>query len=323
MPLRVIFMGTPEFSVPVLRAIAEAGHEIAAVYTQPPRAAGRRGLELTPSPVQREAERLDIAVRTPISLKGEVEQAAFAALRADVAVVVAYGLLLPKAILEAPRLGCINGHASLLPRWRGAAPIQRAIMAGDTETGMMVMRMEEGLDTGPVALVEKCVINPDMTAGDLHDRLMHIAATLMVEALSRIQTETLAFTLQAVDGVTYARKIDKSETRVDWTRPAVEVHNHLRGLSPFPGAWSEIEIGGRTERLKLLRSTLVDGQSLTEDWSPSEGMGESGGILDDRLTVACGTGAVRLVEVQRAGGRPAAAQEFLRGAKIEKGMKFS
>ncbi|WP_192257012.1 methionyl-tRNA formyltransferase [Mesorhizobium caraganae] len=323
MPLRVIFMGTPEFSVPVLRAIAEAGHELAAVYTQPPRAAGRRGLELTPSPVQREAERLDIAVRTPISLKGEVEQAAFAALRADVAVVVAYGLLLPKAILEAPRLACLNGHASLLPRWRGAAPIQRAIMAGDTETGMMVMHMEEGLDTGPVALVEKCTIGPDMTAGDLHDRLMHIAATLMVEALSRIEAETLAFTLQAVDGVTYARKIDKSETRVDWTRPAVEVHNHLRGLSPFPGAWSEIEIGGRTERLKLLRSTLVDGQSLTEDWSPSEDLSESGGILDDRLTVACGTGAVRLVEVQRAGGRPAAAQEFLRGAKIEKGMKFT
>jgi methionyl-tRNA formyltransferase len=317
MPLRVIFMGTPEFSVPVLRAIAEAGHEIAAVYTQPPRAAGRRGLELTPSPVQREAERLDIAVRTPISLKSETEQAAFRALQADVAVVVAYGLLLPKAILEAPRLGCINGHASLLPRWRGAAPIQRAIMAGDTETGMMVMRMEEGLDTGPVALVEKCAIGPDMTAGDLHDRLMNIGAALMVEALSRLETNTLASALQATDGVTYARKIDKSETRVDWTRPAGEVHNHIRGLSPFPGAWCEADIGGRTERLKLLRSTLSEGLSLSED------LGESGGILDDRLTVACGTGAIRLVEVQRAGGRPAAAQEFLRGAKIEKGMKFS
>lgn len=316
MPLRVIFMGTPEFSVPVLRAIAEAGHEIAAVYTQPPRAAGRRGLELTPSPVQREAERLDIAVRTPMSLKSETEQAAFRALQADIAVVVAYGLLLPKAILEAPRLGCINGHASLLPRWRGAAPIQRAIMAGDTETGMMVMHMEEGLDTGPVALVEKCAIDPDMTAGDLHDRLMSIGATLMVEALSRLETNTLASTLQATDGVTYARKIDKSETRIDWTRPAAEVHNHIRGLSPFPGAWCEADIGGRTERLKLLRSTLSEG-------TLSEGMGESGGILDDRLTVACGTGAVRLVEVQRAGGRPAAAQEFLRGAKIEKGMKFT
>ncbi|ESW73271.1 methionyl-tRNA formyltransferase [Mesorhizobium sp. C277A] len=316
MPLRVIFMGTPEFSVPVLRAIAEAGHEIAAVYTQPPRAAGRRGLELTPSPVQREAERLGIEVRTPLSLKGEGEQAAFHALRADVAVVVAYGLLLPKAILEAPRLGCLNGHASLLPRWRGAAPIQRAIMAGDVETGMMVMRMEEGLDTGPVALVEKCAIEPDMTAGDLHDRLMNIAATLMVEALSRLETNTLASTLQAADGVTYARKIDKSETRVDWTRPAAEVHNHIRGLSPFPGAWCEADIGGRTERLKLLRSTLLEG-------TLSESMGESGGILDDRLTVACGSGAVRLVEVQRAGGKPAAAKEFLRGAKIEKGMKFS
>jgi len=311
MPLRVIFMGTPEFSVPTLRAIAKAGHEIAAVYTQPPRAAGRRGLELTPSPVQREAERLGAEVRTPLSLKGEAEQQAFRALGADVAVVVAYGLLLPKAVIEAPRLGCLNGHASLLPRWRGAAPIQRAIMAGDTETGMMAMRMEEGLDTGPVAMVEECAIEPDMTAGDLHDRLMCIGAGLIVEALARLERNTLTFTNQAEVGVTYAKKVDKSETRVDWTRPAVEVHNHLRGLSPFPGAWCEVEIGGRTERLKLLRSTL------------SDGAGESGGILDDRLTVACGSGAIRLVEVQRAGGRPAAAQEFLRGAKIEKGMKLS
>ncbi|UVK39506.1 methionyl-tRNA formyltransferase [Mesorhizobium sp. AR10] len=311
MPLRVIFMGTPEFSVPTLRAIAEAEHEISAVYTQPPRAAGRRGLELTPSPVQREAERLGIETRTPISLKGEAEQQAFHALQADVAVVVAYGLLLPKPVLGATRLGCLNGHASLLPRWRGAAPIQRAIMAGDSETGMMVMRMEEGLDTGPVAMVEKCAIGPDMTAGDLHDRLMSIGAALMVEALARLETNTLTFTTQAMVGVTYAKKIDKSETRVDWTRPAAEVHNHIRGLSPFPGAWCETEIGGRTERLKLLRSTL------------SDGAGESGGILDDQLTVACGSGAVRLVEVQRAGGRPAAVQEFLRGAKLEKGMKFS
>ncbi|WP_457152965.1 methionyl-tRNA formyltransferase [Mesorhizobium sp. P5_C1] len=311
MPLRVIFMGTPKFSVPTLRAIAEAGHEVAAVYTQPPRAAGRRGLELTPSPVQREAERLGIETRTPVSLKGGAEQAAFRALRADVAVVVAYGLLLPKAVLEAPRLGCINGHASLLPRWRGAAPIQRAIMSGDSETGMMVMRMEVGLDTGPVAMVEKCAIEPDMTAGDLHDRLMSVGAALMVEALARLERNTLTFTAQAVEGVTYAKKIDKSETRLDWTRSASEVHNTIRGLSPFPGAWSEIAIGGRPERLKLLRSTL------------SQGAGESGGILDDRLTVACGAGAISLVEVQRAGGRPAAASEFLRGAKIEKGMKFS
>ncbi|GLS40494.1 methionyl-tRNA formyltransferase [Mesorhizobium tianshanense] len=311
MPLRVIFMGTPEFSVPTLRAIAEAGHEIEAVYTQPPRAAGRRGLELTPSPVQREAERLGIAARTPVSLKSAAEQQAFRALRADVAVVVAYGLLLPRAIIEAPRLGCLNGHASLLPRWRGAAPIQRAVMAGDTETGMMVMRMEEGLDTGPVAMVEKCAIGPDMTAGDLHDRLMIIGAALMVEALARLERDALTFTTQATAGVTYAKKIDKAETRVDWTRPAGEVHDHIRGLSPFPGAWCETEIGGRLERLKLLRSTL------------SDGAGEPGGILDDRLTVACGSGAIRLVEVQRAGGRPIAGQQFLRGAKLEKGMKFS
>ena len=310
MPLRVIFMGTPEFSVPTLSAIAEAGHEIAAVYTQPPRAAGRRGLELTPSPVQREAERLGLQVRTPPSLKGEAEQRAFAGLRADVAVVVAYGLLLPKPVLEAARLGCLNGHASLLPRWRGAAPIQRAIMAGDAETGMTVMRMEEGLDTGPVALVEKCAIEPDMTAGELHDRLMARGASLMVDALAQLGINCLTFAPQATEGVTYARKIDKSETRVDWTRPAGEVHNHIRGLSPVPGAWCEVEIGGRVERLKLLRSTL------------SNGVGESGGILDDRLTVACGSGTVRLVEVQRAGGRPAAAQEFLRGAKIEKGTKL-
>ncbi|WP_287201992.1 methionyl-tRNA formyltransferase [Mesorhizobium sp.] len=309
--MRVIFMGTPEFSVPTLRAIAEAGHEIEAVYTQPPRAAGRRGLELTPSPVQREAEQLGVEVRTPVSLKSEIEQQVFRALRADVAVVVAYGLLLPKPILEAPRLGCLNGHASLLPRWRGAAPIQRAIMAGDTETGMMVMRMEEGLDTGPVAMVEKCAVGPDTTAGDLHDRLMLIGAALMAEALARLERDALTFTTQATVGVTYAKKIDKAETRVDWTRPAGEVHNQIRGLSPFPGAWCETEIGGRLERLKLLRSTL------------SQGAGEPGGILDDRLTVACGSGAIRLVEVQRAGGRPIAAQEFLRGAKLEKGMKFS
>ncbi|WP_287380613.1 methionyl-tRNA formyltransferase [Mesorhizobium sp.] len=309
--MRVIFMGTPEFSVPTLRAIAEAGHEIEAVYTQPPRAAGRRGLGLMRSPVQREAEQLGVEVRTPVSLKSEVEQQVFRALRADVAVVVAYGLLLPKPILEAPLLGCLNGHGSLLPRWRGAAPIQRAVMAGDSETGMMVMRMEEGLDTGPVAMVEKCAIGPDMTAGDLHDRLMLIGAALMAEALARLERDTLTFTTQATAGVTYAKKIDKAETRMDWTRPAGEVHNHIRGLSPFPGAWCETEIGGRLERLKLLRSTL------------SQGAGEPGGILDDRLTVACGSGAIRLVEVQRAGGRPIAAQEFLHGAKLEKGMKFS
>src|SRR5690606_38710427 len=226
----------------ILRAVAQACHEIAAVYTQPPRAAGRRGLELTPSPVQREAERLGIEVRTPKSLKDEAEQEAFRALQADVAVVVAYGLLLPKAILDAPRLACLNGHASLLPRWRGAAPIQRAIMAGDTESGMMVMKMEEGLDTGPVALLEKIAISPDMTAGDLHDALMSAGATLMVEALARLEAGKLTFTDQAPEGVTYAKKIEKAETRVNWTLSAGDVDNHIRGLSPFPGAWCEADI---------------------------------------------------------------------------------
>lgn len=313
MPLRVVFMGTPDFSVATLRALAKAGHEIAAVYTQPPRAAGRRGLELTPSPVQREAERQGIAVRVPVSLKGEAEQKAFADLQADVAVVVAYGLLLPGVILQAPRLGCLNGHASLLPRWRGAAPIQRAIMAGDSETGMMVMRMEEGLDTGPVGLVEKVAIRADMTAGDLHDELMQVGAALMVEALARLEAGTLGFTDQAKEGVTYARKIDKAETRIDWTRPAGEVHNTIRGLSPFPGAWCEAPVGGRPERLKLLRSTLADGMPA----------GEPGEVLDEHLAVACGNGAVRLVEVQKAGARPVAAQEFLRGTRLEKGMVLS
>ncbi|AMS44362.1 methionyl-tRNA formyltransferase [Aminobacter aminovorans] len=311
MSLRVIFMGTPDFSVPTLRAISEAGHEVVAVYSQPPRAAGRRGLELTPSPVQREAERLGIEVRTPLSLKGEAEQAAFAQLKADVAVVVAYGLLLPKAILQGTRLGCYNGHASLLPRWRGAAPIQRAIMAGDAETGMMVMRMEEGLDTGPVARLEKVAIGPDMTAGELHDRLMAAGALLMVDALAELEAGKLETVPQPSEGVTYAKKIDKAETRIDWTLPATAVDNNIRGLSPFPGAWCEIEIGGRTERLKILRSQRAAGQ------------GEPGTVLDDRLEIACGDAAVRLVEVQRAGGKTVTADEFLRGAKIEKGMKLS
>ena len=311
MSLRVVFMGTPEFSVPTLRALAEAGHRIAAVYTQPPRAAGRRGLELTPSPVQREAERLGVEVRTPVSLKDAAGQEAFRALQADVAVVVAYGLLLPKPILDAPRLGCLNGHASLLPRWRGAAPIQRAVMAGDTKTGMMVMKMEEGLDTGPVALTGTVAIDAGMTAGDLHDTLMGVGAGLMVEALARLEKGELTFAPQSAEGVTYAKKIDKAETRVVWTLPAGEIHNHIRALSPFPGAWCEVEIGGRMERLKLLRSAVAGGA------------GEPGGILDDRLTVACGAGAVRLVEVQRAGGKPVAASEFLRGTRIQKGMRLS
>lgn len=311
MPLRVVFMGTPDFPVATLGAIADAGHQVAAVYSQPPRPAGRRGLELTPSPVQREAERLGIEVRTPVSLKGAEEQARFAALEADVAVVVAYGLILPRAILDAPRLGCLNGHASLLPRWRGAAPIQRAIMAGDLTTGMTIMRMEEGLDTGPMGLVEEVSIGPLATAGELHDELAQSCARLMVEALAELEAGALVFRPQPDEGVTYARKIDKDEARVDWTLPAAEVHNRLRGLSPFPGAWTEAEIGGRRERLKLLRS------------EPTAGAGRPGELLDDRLTVACGSGAVRILELQKAGARAAPADIFLRGTPLNRGLVLS
>ena len=311
MSLRIIFMGTPGFSVPTLRAIVEAGHEVVAVYSQPPRAAGRRGLELKPSSVQLDAERWGIEVRTPLSLKSETEKAAFRELDADVAVVVAYGLLLPKAILEGTRLGCYNAHASLLPRWRGAAPIQRAIMAGDAETGMTVIRMEEGLDTGPMARLEKVAIEPDITAGELYDRLMAMGALLIVEALAELEAGRLETVPQASEGVIYAKKIDKAETRIDWTLPATAVGNNIRGLSPFPGAWCEFEIGGRTERVKVLRSQLSTGQ------------GEPGTVLDDRLEIACSEAAVRLVKVQRAGGKPVTTDEFLRGAKIEEGMKLS
>lgn len=307
MALRVVFMGTPEFSAATLRALAAAGHDIAAVYSQPPRPAGRRGLELTKSPVHAAAEELGIEVRTPHSLKSEDEQRAFRALGADVAVVVAYGLLLPKAILEGTRLGAYNGHASLLPRWRGAAPIQRAIMDGDAETGMMVMKMDEGLDTGPVALTRRVAIDPDMTAGELHDALMDAGAALMVEALAALEKGALALTPQPEAGATYARKIAKEETRIDWSLPAAVVHDRIRGLSPFPGAWCEMQAGGKAERVKLLRSTRADGT------------GRPGEILDEALTVACGDGAVRLVEVQRAGGRAMGAEEFLRGAKLGRG----
>lgn len=311
MPLRIVFMGTPDFSAATLRALAVAGHEIAAVYTQPPRPAGRRGLELMKSPVHLLAEELGAEVRTPVSLKGDAEQVAFGALNADVAVVVAYGLLLPKAILEGTRLGAFNGHASLLPRWRGAAPIQRAIMAGDAETGMMVMKMDEGLDTGPVAMTQRVAIDPLMTAGELHNRLRDVGARLIVGALAALETGNMELTPQPEDGVTYARKIDKQETRVDWSRANRDVHNHIRGLSPFPGAWCEMTVSGKAERVKLLRS------------APAEGAGAPGELVGDGLVVACGEGAVRLTELQRAGGKPLAAEEFLRGAKLGKGDLLS
>lgn len=301
MALNVIFMGTPHFAVPTLSALHEAGQRITAVYTQPPRPAGRRGLELTRSPVHKRAEMLGFEVRTPSSLKTPDAQADFAALKADIAVVVAYGMLLPQVILDAPRFGCINGHASLLPRWRGAAPIQRAVMAGDTETGISVMKMDAGLDTGPVAIEERLPIDTDMTAGELHDALAPLCAREMVRAVALLEQSTLVFTPQPQRGVTYARKIEKAEARIDWARPATEVHNHIRGLSPFPGAWCEIMIGGKLERLKVLNSGLVPGS------------GQPGTLAGDGLTVYCASGAVRLVRVQKAGAKPVGAEDFLRG----------
>ncbi|WP_114428508.1 methionyl-tRNA formyltransferase [Phyllobacterium bourgognense] len=308
--MRIVFMGTPEFSVPILNALIGQGHEIVAVYSQPPRPAGRRGLELTPSAVQRNAEQFGIEVRTPKSLKSEEEQQAFRDLQADVAVVVAYGLILPAAILEGTRLGCYNGHASLLPRWRGAAPIQRAIMAGDDETGIMIMKMDEGLDTGPVAMAEKVKITADMTAGELHDQLSMAGADLMVRAMAALERDSLTLTPQSEDGVTYAAKITKAETRVDWTQAAIDVHNRIRGLAPFPGAWCEMEIGEELERVKLLRSILATG------------VGDPGTVLGDDLRIACGEGAVRLRSLQRAGGKVMDGLEFQRGAKIAQGTRL-
>ena len=306
MPLRLIFMGTPDFAVPTLLALAAAGHEIAAVYTRAAKPAGR-GMGLQVTPVEREARRLGLAVLTPKTLRDEAAQAEFRAHDADAAVVVAYGLILPKPILEAPRLGCFNVHASLLPRWRGAAPINRAIMTGDAESGVTIMQMDEGLDTGAMAMAERMAIAPDMTAGDLHDRLARLGADLMMRALAALERRSLTLTPQPEEGVSYAAKIDKNEARIDWSKPANEVHNHIRGLSPFPGAW--FELGG--VRIKALRSTRADGN------------GASGTALDDRLTIACGEGAVRLTQVQRAGKQPMAAEEFLRGTPIKAGSKLA
>lgn len=307
MPLRLIVMGTPDFSVPLLLELAGRGHDIAAVYTRAAKPGGRRGLELVPSPVEREAKKLGLPVRTPASLRSAEAQAEFAALNADAAVVVAYGLILPKPILEAPALGCFNLHASLLPRWRGAAPINRAIMAGDAETGVIVMKMDEGLDTGAMAMIERVRIGDDMTAGELHDALSRLGADLMARALSALERGTLQFTPQPEAGVTYAAKIDKAETRVDWHKPWKVVHDHIRGLSPFPGAWCEFS----GERVKLLRSTK------------GEGGGAPGAVLDERLTIACGEGAIRIVELQKAGGRPMKAEDFLRGTPVGKGAQLS
>jgi methionyl-tRNA formyltransferase len=307
MPLRLIFMGTPDFAVPTLVELAGRGHDIAAVYTRAAKPAGRRGLELVPSPVEREARRLGLAVATPASLKSADVQAAFAAHGAAATVVVAYGLILPKPILDAPALGCFNLHASLLPRWRGAAPIQRAIMAGDAGTGVTVMKMDEGLDTGAMANKAVVPIGPDMTAGDLHDTLARLGANLMARTIARLENRALRPTTQPAWAVTYAAKIDKAETHVDWSKPWREVHNSIRGLSPFPGAWGELAGG----RVKLLRSTK------------GEGSGAPGTVLDGRLTIACGEGSVRIVELQKAGGRPMKADEFLRGTPVTVGMRMT
>ena len=286
-------MGTPDFSVPALGALIGAGHEIACVYSQPPRPAGR-GQKERPSPVHAEAEARGLLVRHPKSLRTPEAQAEFAALEADVAVVAAYGLILPQAVLDAPRRGCLNIHASLLPRWRGAAPIHRAVMAGDAETGVCIMRMEAGLDTGPVLLREATPIGDTDTTGNLHDRLSGLGARMIVDALARL--DALTPELQPEDGVTYATKIDKAEARIDWSRPAAEVDRLIRGLSPFPGAWCE----AAGERVKLLRSRLTQGNG-----APGEVLGG--------LTVACGEGAVEVLEVQRAGGKPLSVAEALRG----------
>ncbi|RWX76853.1 methionyl-tRNA formyltransferase [Neorhizobium lilium] len=310
MSLRIIFMGTPEFSVPTLQSLKQAGHDIVAVYTQPPRPGGRRGLDLVKSPVHQASELLGIPVLTPLNFKAAEDREVFRAFHADVAVVVAYGLLLPEAILSGTRLGCYNGHASLLPRWRGAAPIQRAIMAGDAKTGMMVMKMDKGLDTGPVALARDVEIDDAMTAGELHDKLMLVGTHAMVEAMEKLEAGDLPLTPQPQDGAVYAAKIDKAETRIDFGKPAEAVHNHIRGLSPFPGAWFEAEINGRPERIKVLSSAV------------GEGSGEPGTVLDEALTVACGTGAVRLLRLQRAGGKALAVSDFLRGTPIPKGTRF-
>jgi methionyl-tRNA formyltransferase len=309
MPLRLIFMGTPEFSVPTLLDLVAHGHEIAAVYTRAPKPAGR-GMKLQPTPVEVEARRLGIPVLTPKTLKTPEALAEFEAHQADAAVVVAYGMILPQAILDAPKLGCFNLHASLLPRWRGAAPINRAIMAGDAETGVMVMKMDVGLDTGDVAMAERIAISDTMTASDLHDALARLGGDLMVRAMGALERGALKLTPQSNERVTYAAKIDKAEARIDFTKPAREVLRHIHGLSPFPGAWCEAPIEGAPTRIKILRCELA------------KGGGSPGAVLDDDLAIACGDGAIRIVELQRAGKAPMNAAEFLRGVPLKAGSKF-
>jgi methionyl-tRNA formyltransferase len=310
MPLRLIFMGTPDFAVPTLLELVAHGHEIAAVYTRVAKPAGR-GMKLQPTPVEREARRLGIPVLTPSSLKTPEAQAEFRTYNADAAVVVAYGMILPQAILDTPKLGCFNLHGSLLPRWRGAAPINRAIMAGDAESGVMVMKMDVGLDTGDVAMAERVAITDKMTAADLHDALAPLGADLMVRAIGALERGKLQLAKQSDQGVTYASKIEKAEARIDWNKPAREVLHHIHGLSPFPGAWCEMAIDGVPARVKILRCALADGSD------------PAGEVLDDHLAVACKQGAIRILELQRAGKGVMKAEEFLRGTPLKAGARVS
>jgi methionyl-tRNA formyltransferase len=310
MPLRLIFMGTPDFAVPTLLELVAHGHEIAAVYTRAAKPAGR-GMKLQPTAVEQEARRLGIPLETPTTLKTPEAVEKFRAHHAEAAVVVAYGMILPQAILDTPKLGCFNLHASLLPRWRGAAPINRAIMAGDTETGVMVMKMDAGLDTGDVAMAERTAITDAMTAADLHDALAPLGADLMVRAMGALERGRLQLTRQSEDGVTYAAKIEKAEARIDWNKPARAVLRHIHGLSPFPGAWCEMAGEGEPARLKILRGELADGS------------GAAGELLDDRLTIACQQGALRILELQRAGKAPMKAEDFLRGTPLKPPMRLA
>ena len=311
MPLRLIFMGTPDFSVPTLLELVAHGHDIVAVYTRAPKPGGRRGLQLQRTPVEEAARKLGVPVLTPKTLKTPEALDEFRAFEADAAVVVAYGMILPQVILVAPKLGCFNLHASLLPRWRGAAPINRAIMADDAETGVMVMKMDVGLDTGDVAMAERLAISDNMTAADLHDRLARLGADLMVRAMAALGRGGLQLTKQNEEGVTYAAKIDKAEARIDWTKPARAVLRHIHGLSPFPGAWAELAGVSDNARVKVLRCELA------------KGTGAPGEVLDDQLTIACGEGAIRILELQREGKARMQAADFLRGVPVKAGAKFT
>ncbi|WP_455477095.1 methionyl-tRNA formyltransferase [Bartonella sp. B41] len=305
MTLRLSFMGTSDFSVPILYSLLDAGHDIVAVYSQPPRPAGRRGLKMVPSPVHNAAKKMSIPVFTPQTLKTANEQNNFAELSVDAAIVVSYGLLLPKAVLETPRFGCFNIHASLLPRWRGAAPIQRAIMAGDQKTGVMIIKMDEGLDTGPIALSRSTPITQNTTFLELSDKLSHMGAELIVTALSALEIGQLNLIPQSQEGITYASKIKKEETKIDWTKSAEFIHRHICALSPFPGCWCEMTVGGTRQRVKILGSRLVEGLSF-----------KIGQIEPDNLIIHCGQGRIEITHLQRSGGKILDSSTFLRGSNI-------